>query len=56
MEIMIDQEELENVEYFNYFGSMKSNYARWTRKIKDFFTSKFDFNLRKKLVKRTNTF
>jgi hypothetical protein len=30
MEIMIDQKQLENVEYFNYLGSMITNDARCT--------------------------
>jgi hypothetical protein len=64
MKIMIDQKQLENVEYFNYLGSM-INYARCKREIKsriamakaefskkkNLFTSKLDLNLRKKLVK-----
>jgi replicative superfamily II helicase len=62
---MIDQKQLENVDYFNYLGSMITNYARCTREIKSrlamakaafnkmktLFTSKLDLNLRKKLVK-----
>jgi hypothetical protein len=28
---MIDQKQLENVEYFNYLGSMKTSDARFTR-------------------------
>jgi hypothetical protein len=62
---MIDQKKLENVEYFNYLGSMITNYARCTREIKyriarakaafnkkkNLFTSKLDLNLRKKLIK-----
>jgi len=32
-QIMIDQEQLENVEYFNYMRN-KINYVRWTREIK----------------------
>jgi hypothetical protein len=64
MKIMIDQKQLENVEYFNYLGSMIKNDARCTREIKyrivmakaafnkkTFLTSKLDLNLRKKLVK-----
>jgi hypothetical protein len=65
MKIMIDQKQLENVEYFNYLGSMITNDARCTREIKsriamakaafnkkkNIFTSKLDLNLRKKLVK-----
>jgi hypothetical protein len=62
-EIMIDQKQLENVEYFNYFGSI-TNDARCTCEIKyriamakaafnkkkPLFTSKLDLNLRNKVV------
>jgi hypothetical protein len=62
---MVDQQKPENVEYFKYLSSMITNYARCTREIKTrivmakaavnkkktLFTSKLDFNLRKKLVK-----
>jgi hypothetical protein len=62
---MIDQKQLENVDYFNYLGSLITNDARCTREInsriamakaafnkkKTLFTSKMDLNLRKKLVK-----
>jgi hypothetical protein len=65
MRIMIDQKQLENVEYFNYSGSMITSDARCTREIKsrlamakpalnkkkNLFTSKLELNLRKKLVK-----
>jgi hypothetical protein len=65
MKIMIDQKQLENVEYFKYLGSMITNDARSTREIKSrivmaktafnkkktLLTSKLDLNLRKKLVK-----
>jgi hypothetical protein len=34
MKIMIDQKQLENVEYFNYLGSMITNDARCTGEIK----------------------
>jgi hypothetical protein len=65
IKIMIDQKQLQNVEYFNYFGSMIINDARRTREIKSriamakaafnkkktLFTTKLDLNLRKKLVK-----
>jgi hypothetical protein len=33
-QVMIDQKQLENVEYFSYFGSMITNDARCTREIK----------------------
>jgi hypothetical protein len=62
---MIDQKQLENVEYFNYLDSMTTNDARCTResksgiamakaafkKQKNLFTSKLNLNLRKKLEK-----
>jgi hypothetical protein len=65
MNIMVDQKELENLEYINYLGRMITNYTRRTREIKSktamakaalnkkksLFTSKLDLNLRKKLVK-----
>jgi hypothetical protein len=65
VKIMIDQKQLENVEYFNYLGSMITSDARCTRDIKsriamakaafnkkkNLFTSKLELNLRKKLVK-----
>ena len=34
VQIMIDQKQLENVEYFNYLGSMITNGARCKREIK----------------------
>ena len=60
----MNQKQLENVEYFNYLGSMITNDARCTREIKSriamakaafnnkktLFTSKLDLNLRKNLV------
>jgi hypothetical protein len=65
LKIMIDQKQLENVEYFNYLGSFITNDARCTCEIKyrivmakaafnkkkNIFTSKLDLNLMKKLVK-----
>jgi hypothetical protein len=56
---------VDNVEYFNYLGSIITNDARCTRenksriamaktafnKKKNLFTSKLELNLRKKLVK-----
>jgi hypothetical protein len=64
IKIMIDQTQLQNVEYFNYLGSI-TNDARCTCEIKSriamakaafdkqktLFTSKLDFNLWMKLVK-----
>jgi hypothetical protein len=65
IQIMIDQNQPENVEYFNYFGSMITNYAICTREInsrnamakaafnkkKTLYTNKLDLNIRKKPVK-----
>jgi hypothetical protein len=64
IKIMIDQKQLENVEYFNYLDSMITNDTRCTREIKSriamakaafnkktLFTSKLNLNIRKKLVK-----
>jgi hypothetical protein len=65
IKIMIDQKQLENVEYFSYLGSLITNDARCTCEIKSrismakaafnkkktIFTSKLDLILRKKLVK-----
>jgi hypothetical protein len=62
---MIDEKQLENVEYFNYLGSLITDDATCTHEIKSriamtqaafytkktLFTSKLDLNLRKKLVK-----
>jgi hypothetical protein len=64
--IMVDPKHLQNVEYFKYLGSMTTNDARCTCKIKSrtvmakealnkkktLLTSKMDFNLREKLAKR----
>ena len=61
---MIDQHQLENLKYFNHFGSMMTNDAKCTREIKSriamakeafnrirtIFTSISDLNVRKKLV------
>ena len=44
---MIDQEQLENVEYFNYLGIMITTDARFTRRRLS--TSKLDVHLRQKL-------
>ena len=62
---MIDQKQLENVEYFNYLENMIEDYATCTREMKcrkchrkgsiqqeeESFTRKLCLNLRKKLVK-----
>jgi len=62
---MIDQKQLENVEYFKYLGSMLTNDGRCMYEIKSkiamakaafnkkttLFTSTLKLNLRKKLVK-----
>jgi hypothetical protein len=50
MKIMIDQKQLENVEYFNYLGSMITNDARCTREIKSRIAmAKAAFNKKKTL-------
>jgi hypothetical protein len=63
LRITIEQKQLENVEYFNYLGSMIIKDARCRLEIKsriaipkaafnkkeNLFTSKLDLNLRKKL-------
>jgi hypothetical protein len=65
IQIMIDQKQLEDVEYFNCLGSMITHDARCTREIKSriviakavfnkrktLFTSKLELHLRKKVVK-----
>ena len=65
IQIMIYQKQMENVEYFNYYGSVVTNDARCTQEIKSriamaeaafnkkktLFTRKIDLNLRKILVK-----
>jgi hypothetical protein len=62
---VVHQKQLENVEHFKYLSSIITNRARRTREIifniamskaafnkkKALFTSKLDFNLRKKLIK-----
>jgi hypothetical protein len=64
LQIVTDQKQREDVEYFNYLGSMVTNNARRTREIKcrtdmaqaafnrkkTIFNSKLDLNLRKKPV------
>jgi hypothetical protein len=65
LQIMLDQYQLQSVEYFNYLGSMITNDVRCAREIKSsfamvksafnrtktLFTNKLDINLQKKLVK-----
>ena len=64
IEIMIDQKQPENVEYFKYLGSMVKYDARCAREIKSriamakvafnkktFFASKLDLNLKNKQLK-----
>jgi hypothetical protein len=67
LQIKINKKPVENVEEFNYLGSMITNDARCTREIKvriamakaafnkkkTLFTSKLDLELRKKLVNAT---
>jgi hypothetical protein len=65
MKIIIDESQLENMEYFSYLGSVITNDSSCTREIKSnifkgkaafikktIFTSKLDLNLRKRLVNR----
>jgi hypothetical protein len=65
VKIMIDQKQLENVDFFKYLGSILTNDGRCTCEIKcriamakavfnkksALFTSTLDLELRKKLVK-----
>ena len=63
LQVMTDQKQLKNLEYFNYFGSIITNHARCEIKSRNamakaafnrkkvLFTRKLDLNLRKKLVK-----
>ena len=65
LQTVIDQKQLENVEYFKYLGSMITNYARCMREIKSkitmtkaalsrkktFLARKLDLNLRNKRMK-----
>jgi hypothetical protein len=53
IKIMTDQKQLESVEYFNYLGSMITNYARCTREMKArIATAKSAFNRKKTLFTR----
>ena len=48
--VMIGQKQLENVEYFNYLGSMLTNDGRCTREIKSRIAmAKVAFNKKKTL-------
>ena len=64
IQVMADQKQPENVEYFDCLGSMITNDARYTREIKSRIvmskafnkkevlpTSRLDLNLREKIVK-----
>ena len=65
IQIIVVQNQPENVEYFNYLGSMITNNSKCKREIKckiamakaafnkkkALFTSKLELNLKKKLVK-----
>ena len=65
LQAVTDQKQLENIEYFNYFGRLITNDARCTREIKyriamakaafnrkkNLFNSKLELNLMKKLAK-----
>ena len=68
MQVLLYEKQVQNVEYFNYFGDMVTNDATFTREIKSMiamakealnkkkvlFTSKLDEYWRKKLVKCCN--
>jgi hypothetical protein len=50
LQFMVDQKQLENVECFNYLGSMITNAARCTREIKSRIAkAKAAFNRKKTL-------
>ena len=65
LQVMIDQQQLENVEYLNCVGSMMTKDAKCTREIKyrivmtkaafnrqnTLFSNKLDLNVKRKLVK-----
>jgi hypothetical protein len=65
IQIITDQKQIRNVEYFSYLGNLITSDSRCTREIKStiamakaatnkkktLFTSKLDLNLRKKLMK-----
>jgi hypothetical protein len=52
--MMIDQKQLENVDYVNYLGSIITNDARCTREIKSrIVMAKAAFNKKKTLFTRT---
>jgi hypothetical protein len=53
IQIMIDQKQLETVEYFNYLGSLIRNDARRTHEIKSIIAlAKAVFNIKKTLFTR----
>ena len=54
MQIMRDQTQEENVEYFTYFGSIITNYARCTREIKSKTTMAKAAFIKKKTFSPTN--
>ena len=48
MQVMVDQKQLENVQYFSSLGSLIKNDARYTRGIKrGIVTAKAAFNMNK---------
>jgi hypothetical protein len=54
IQITIDRKQQENVEYFNYFGSMITNGARCTREIKSRIAkTKAAFNKKKTFHQQT---
>jgi hypothetical protein len=54
IQIRIDQKQLEDVEYFNYFGSMITDDARFTLEIKcRLAMAQADFNKKKTFHQQT---
>ena len=50
---MTDQKQLENLEYFNYLGSIITNYARCTSEIKSMIVmEKVALNMKENLYKQ----
>ena len=49
VQIMIEQQQLENVEYFNHLGSMITNDARYTREIKSKLSGQKQYSTERRL-------
>jgi hypothetical protein len=54
MKIMIHRKQSENVEYFNYLGSMMTNNERCTREIKSRISMAKQHSTRRKLFSPAN--